>query len=84
MVTIDLCTYDSLQFLINPIGGCELPTKCTSCNNINQHDSNDDCNVSKTFIAFSRFCAKFIILSLIACWHVVPPLLVYLDLTDMV
>jgi hypothetical protein len=72
------------QFLINSVGGCELPTKCTSYSNINQHDYNDDDNVSRTFIAFSRFYANLYIFPSIACWHVVPLLLVYLDLTNMV
>ncbi len=71
MVITYLCTYNNLQFLASSIGGCELKTKCNAIISIN--DSNDDGNVSRIFIALSRFCAKLTIFPLSACWPIVPP-----------
>jgi len=82
MVIVDLSTYNNLQFLINFIGGCGLPTKCIIVILINI--SNDDDNVFKTFITLSRFCSKLAIFPLSGCWHVVPPLMVSFYLIDMV
>jgi hypothetical protein len=48
------------------------------------NDFNDDGNLSRSFIALLGFCTKLIIFLLSACWHVIPPLLVYLNLTNMV
>jgi hypothetical protein len=68
--------------LANSIGGCELKTKCIAIILVN--DSNDDGNVSRIFIALSTFCAKLTIFPLSARWPIVPPLLVYHNLTNMV
>ncbi len=82
-VDVNIFTYIySSQFLISSIGGYELPTKCITMVLINVF--NDDGNLSRSLIALSRFCTKFIIFPLNACWHVIPPLLVYLNLTNMV
>jgi hypothetical protein len=43
MVITYLRTYDSLQLLTSSIGGCELPTKCTTIVLVNV--SNDDGNM---------------------------------------
>ncbi len=82
LMSIHLHTYNSSQFLTSSIGGYELPTKCITMVLIN--DFNDDNNLSKSFIAFLGFCTKLIIFLLSACWHVIPPLLIYLTLTNMV
>jgi len=52
MVIIYLCTYNSLQFFSNSIGGCEFRTKCIAIVSIN--DCNDDGDVFRNFIAFSK------------------------------
>jgi hypothetical protein len=81
-MSIYLHTYNSSQFLISFIGGYELPTKCITMVSIN--DFNDDGTLFRSFITLSRFCTKFNIFHLSACWHVIPPLLVCLNLTNMV
>ncbi len=48
------------------------------------HDFNDDGNMFISFIALLGFCTKLVIFPLNACWHVIPPLLIYLNLTNMV
>jgi hypothetical protein len=65
MVITYLSTYNNLQLLTNSISGCELPTKCTTI--VSDNDFNDHGNVSRSFIALSRFCAKLITFSLSAC-----------------
>ncbi len=62
------------------MGGCELPTKCTTT--MSDNDSND--NMSKSFIALSRSCAKLTTFPFNACWPIFPPLFKYLNLINMV
>jgi hypothetical protein len=81
MVTINWLTYNNLQVLTNYIGGCELPTKCIAI--VLDNDSNDNGNVSKSFIALLRSCAKLTTFPVSACWLVVLVLLVYFNLTNM-
>jgi hypothetical protein len=81
-MSIYLHTHNSLQFLISSIGGYELPTKCITMVLVN--DINDDGNMSISCIALLGFYTQFIIFPLNACWHVIPSLLIYLNLTNMV
>ncbi len=78
MVTTYLRICNNLQLLSNSIGGCKLPTKCTTI--ISDNDYNDNGNVSRSFIAISRSCAKLTMFPLSACWHVVLLLLVYISI----
>jgi hypothetical protein len=71
-----------LKLLTNSTGGCELPTKCIAI--VLDNDYNGDGNVSRSFTTLSRSCAKITTFPLSACWHVMLPLLVYLNLTNMV
>jgi hypothetical protein len=82
LMSIYLHTYNSLQILISSIGGYELPTKCITMVLVN--DFNDDGNLSRSFIALSGFSTKLVIFPLSACCHVILPLLVYINLTNMV
>ncbi len=82
MVTVDSCTYNTLQLLISHIGGCEFPTICIAL--ILYNDSNDNVNVFKSFITIYGSCVKLTMFPLSVCWLVVLPLLVYLNLTNIV
>ncbi len=64
MVTTYLHIYNNLRLLTNSTSGCELPTKCTI---IVSDNSNDDGNVSRSFIALSGSCAKLTTFLLSAC-----------------
>jgi hypothetical protein len=82
MVIVDLCTYNPLQLLISDMGGYEFPTMCIAiilCN-----DSNDNGNVFKSFITIYGSCAKLTMFALSVCWLVALPMLVYLNLTNIV
>jgi hypothetical protein len=65
MVITYLSTYNNLQLLINSISGCELTTKCTTI--VSKNGFNDNGNVSRSFIALSKFCAKLTTSYLNAC-----------------
>lgn len=77
-----LLMYKNLQFLIISIGGCVLPTKWTIIKSYN--DINDNGNSFSTSIAHSRSCANIIRLPLSACWPIIPPLFVYINLNYIV
>ncbi len=64
------------------MGVCELPTKWIAT--MSDNDSNDNGNVSKSFIALSGSCAKLITFPFNACWLVFPPSFKYLNLINMV
>ncbi len=48
------------------------------------NDSNDNGNMSKSFIALSRACEKLTTFPFNACWLVFPPLFEYLNSINMV
>jgi hypothetical protein len=48
----NFCTYRSLHIFIDSMGGCELPTKWIAT--MSNNDSDDNGNVSKSFIALSK------------------------------
>ncbi len=62
--------------------GWELPMKWTT--KMSNNDSNDNGNMSKSFIALSRSCEKLITFPFNACWLAFPPLFEYLNFINMV
>jgi hypothetical protein len=74
--------YKNLQLLSTSIGWCVMPTKWTATKLDN--DSNDNGNSPKSSIACSGFHAKLTTLPLSACYSIIPPLFVYLNLNNIV